>query len=237
MTGGCQPLSAAQQQQHPHAAAAVASLSAGGTPAEAATAAASRMWARAHTLSTMLLHDSIPCLKRTKRPAASDSGDDHQQPQQQKPPGAVSGKKGSASAAHHRQQQGCQMDFCHPAHYNNAVDVAACVNVLYGTLLKLYSLGAKVPTFRARVAMTTRLMQLSTLAPAEQHRFLLQHSSLVRLCFMEYSLNALEDWLPCERELLLQTCPAMDMYFRIAGSMCDIFRYTQFPVCIQFNRL
>ena len=104
------------------------------------------------------------------------------------------------------------------------VEATACINVLYGTLLKLYSLGAKVPTFKARVAMTSRLVELSGLPPAEQLRFLADHASLVRVCFMEYTLNALLDWLPCERELLVRTCPAMGSYLRIAVSMCDIFR-------------
>ena len=36
-------------------------------PGEAAAAVASQIWARAHTLPVMLLHDSIPCLKRPKK--------------------------------------------------------------------------------------------------------------------------------------------------------------------------
>ena len=166
--------------------------------AESAAVAAGRTWARAHTLSVTLLHDSIPCLKRPKRPQAAAAEPDD--------------RKGSNIS-------------CREA--PNPVDVAACINVLYGTILKLYSLGAKVPTFKARVAMTSRLVELSGLSSAEQLRFLMEHASLVRVCFMEYSLNALLDWLPCERELFLRTCPAMSTYLRIAGSMCDIFRWAE----------
>jgi hypothetical protein len=47
---------------------------------------------------------------------------------------------------------------------------------------------------------------------------------LVRLCFMEYSINALVDWLPCEKKLLFGLCPSMHTYENIAVAMCDVFR-------------
>ena len=190
-----------QTPPHPH-----------GTPANTAVAAAtaSKLWAQAHTLSATLLHDSMPCMKRSKRPLpplASQNVNDSKAVRKQHPRvHAASACVSSSSST------------------GDQVDVAACINVLFGTLLKLYPLGAKTPTFKARVAMTTRLMDLSTLPITEQNTFLAEHASLVRLCFMEYLLNALVDWLPCERELLLRTCPPMDTYLRIAGSMCDIFR-------------
>ncbi len=201
------------------------------TAAAAANANANKLWAWAHTLSATLLHDSLPCMKRSKRPVVPSAP---QSTNQQQPP-----------LPRQRMQPLSPVSECGKG---DQVDVAACINVLFGTLLKLYQLGAKTPTFKARVAMTTRygqrfayciqtstkspltvlfgsrLMDLSTLPIAEQNAFLAEHASLVRLCFMEYSLNALVDWLPCERELLLRTCPAMDTYLRIAGSMCDIFR-------------
>jgi hypothetical protein len=95
---------------------------------------------------------------------------------------------------------------------------------MHGTLLKLYNLGAKVPTFKSRVAMTSRLMDLSSATTDEQLSFLRQNASLVRLCFMEYSLNALTDWLPCEKELVFSMCPSMRTYSSIAIAMCDVFR-------------
>lgn len=107
------------------------------------------------------------------------------------------------------------------------VDVASCINVMYGTLLKLYSMGAKVPTFTSRVAMTCRLMHLSSLPREDQARFLAAHPSLVRICFMEYSLNALCDWLPCEKDLMLRVCPSMKGYWSVAASMCDMFRWVK----------
>jgi hypothetical protein len=41
---------------------------------------------------------------------------------------------------------------------------------------------------------------------------------------MEYSLNALGSWLPCERDFLLRTCPSMHTYSNIAIAMCNLFR-------------
>ena len=147
------------------------------------------------TLPALLLHDSIPCVKRLKKHVVASAAGDQQQQQLQ-----------------NQQQQ------------HSIVDLACCINVLFGTLLKLYDRGAKVPTFTSRVALASRLAGLQCMPPQEQSKFLSDHPSLVRMCFMEYSLNALQDWLPCERELLVQVCPTMETYFRVAVCMCDIFR-------------
>ena len=185
-----------------------AAFSAHPTGGAAATAArtASDVWSRSGLLCTSLLHDSIPCLRRSKRSSANQ-----QQPQQK-------GSQGSRV-----QQQQLQQNLQATRHYPS-VDVAACINVLHGTLLKLYPLGAKVPTFRSRVAMMARLSELCALSSDEQVDFLGAHPSLTRLCFMEYSLNALLDWLPCERQLLFQQHPVMHAYANIAVAMCDVFR-------------
>lgn len=85
------------------------------------------------------------------------------------------------------------------------VETMACINVMHGTLLKLYPLGAKTPTFNARVNLLARMMQLTSspdMSTEKQVLFMQQHPALMRICFMEYSINALSDWLPCERELL-----------------------------------
>jgi hypothetical protein len=41
---------------------------------------------------------------------------------------------------------------------------------------------------------------------------------------MEYSLNALVEWLPCEKQLLFDMCPSMYTYENICVAMCDVFR-------------
>ncbi len=82
----------------------------------------------------------------------------------------------------------------------------------------------QVPIFSARVVMMSRLSNLSGLSTHEQVQFLQQHPALVRLCFMEYALNALMDWLPCEKELIFRTSASMSTYVSIAVAMCDVFR-------------
>ena len=128
---------------------------------------------------------------------------------------------------------------------NDAVETMACINVMHGTLLKLYPLGAKTPTFNARVHLMARMMHLTNgMSTSEQLHFMHSYPSLMRICFMEYSINAMMDWLPCERALLLmaaastttttasaasqmplqQQQQAMQTYSNIAVAMCDIFR-------------
>ena len=165
-----------------------AHLMAGKSPLEAASRLASKGWQQGHGLCATLLHDSIPCLKRSKRSCLSNASPD---------PSGVA---------------------------YTSVEVSACINVLYGTLLKLYNMGAKVPTFKSRVAMMSRLMHLSTLPTEEQVSFLRSYPFLTRLCFMEYSLNALMDWMPCERELVFFMCTSMAAYSSVAVAMCDVFR-------------
>lgn len=76
-------------------------------------------------LCTVLLNESIPCLRRCKRSGFWSS---------HTPLSAEDNAYG-------------------------AVDVTACVNVLYGTLLKLYNLGAKTPTFVCRTVLTKRWVE------------------------------------------------------------------------------
>lgn len=113
----------------------------------------------------------------------------------------------------------------------NAAEILACLNVMYGTLLKLYPLGAKSPTFNAKVNLVQKMLLLTSSMHGEQQLdFIYKYSSLMRLCFMEYSINALMDWLPVERELLfeseafLQHRSAMQAYSTIVVAACDIFR-------------
>jgi hypothetical protein len=102
---------------------------------------------------------------------------------------------------------------------------------MYGTLLKLYPLGAKTPTFNAKVNIMQRMIQLTTcMTTAEQLEFMRLHPALMRICFMEYSMNALMDWLPVEKELLFESdafsqhsC-AMQAYASILIPTCDVFR-------------
>lgn len=89
--------------------------------------------------------------------------------------------------------------------------------------------GAKTPTFNARVQMMSRMLQLTShTATSEQLQFIYTYPSLMKICFMEYSINALMDWLPCERVLLFGSATgsaaSMQTYSNIAVAMCDMFR-------------
>lgn len=181
------------------AAATSASFHARGSSAAAASRLADEAWGRQSTLCSALMQESIPCMKRSKKAHCSGAS-------------SATGLKASAS------QDGQQKK---PV---SKIDASACINVLYGTLLKLYTLGAKVPTFNARVELVFRLREVAALSPLGQAEFLERYSSLARVCFMEYTINALSTWMPCERDLFMRTSPAMQAYTGIAVATCDLFR-------------
>lgn len=199
--------------------------------AEAAASFAAERWKASAMLCTSLLHDSFPCMKKTKRAPmmtmAMPSNEDEEAEEEEEGMGTLSHPHNNKKGQKQQQQQQNHAGGGgggKPAPVYDPVDVAACVNVLYGTLLKLYPLGAKVPTFNARVVVMARLMHLSSLTTDKKVEFLMQYPALVRLCFMEYSLNALMDWLPCERELFCSICPPMKVYSSVAVAVCDVFR-------------
>jgi hypothetical protein len=80
--------------------------------------------------------------------------------------------------------------------------------------------------------ITWRMHQLTTCSSTKNDLilFMHQHQSLMRICFMEYSINALVDWLPTERELLFESSAfashrtAMQAYSNIVAATCDLFR-------------
>lgn len=104
-----------------------------------------------------------------------------------------------------------------------SVEVAACINVLHGTLLSLYPKAARRPTFGARVQMAWRLRELLCRPMSEQMEFLKTYPSLVKLCFMEYVINVILEYMPCERELLCQGA-SMRLYQTVCPTTCDSFR-------------
>lgn len=99
----------------------------------------------------------------------------------------------------------------------------------------------------------SRMLKLTTcMGMEEQLQFMQKYPALMRICFMEYTINAMTDWLQCERQLLFsglngcassgiresfssqqqqqQQCDsAMATYSGIAVAMCDIFRQVPVP--------
>ena len=94
-----------------------------GAAAAVLSAKLKSQWRFMHGPCANLLIESIPCMKKIKRSVAFSSYADSSQ----------------------QQQQQC---IC-----TDAVEIAACINVMHGTLLKLYPLGAKTPTFDARCVL------------------------------------------------------------------------------------
>lgn len=103
------------------------------------------------------------------------------------------------------------------------VEMAACINVLHGTLLSLYPRAAKRPTFGVRVRLAWRLRQLLCTGVSDQLQFFEEHGHLVKICFMEYVNNVVLQYMPAEKELLFQT-PSMKLYQTVCSTMCDSFR-------------
>lgn len=102
-------------------------------------------------------------------------------------------------------------------------EVQACVQIMYGTLLKLYPRCSKTPTFNARVNMAYRIQDLSQKPLNEQIDFVQKYHLLVKICFMEYCHNVLNDFLPAEHTILSKH-PCMKLYEVAAEVMFDTFR-------------
>lgn len=95
---------------------------------------------------------------------------------------------------------------------------------MYGTLLSLYPLGAKRPVFKARVMITERMGVLLRSSCSEKRDFIRDHMALVKLCFIEHTINMLDKFMPCERDLLISTNDCMELFESLVVSMCDSFR-------------
>lgn len=103
------------------------------------------------------------------------------------------------------------------------VETTACINIMHGTLLSLYPRAAKRPTFSVRVTLLQRLNMLLAADIIQQLEFIKSHFNLLKLCFMEYTINVLADFMPCEHQLLCTTS-AMLLYQSVCPTSCDAFR-------------
>jgi hypothetical protein len=92
----------------------------------------------------------------------------------------------------------------------NIVEVRACIAVMYGSLLKLYPRGSKVPIFTARVNIVHRMRELLQQDLEKQMEFVKLYSSLIKLCLMEYCYNIFPDFFPVEYSFISShSCMAM----------------------------
>jgi hypothetical protein len=106
---------------------------------------------------------------------------------------------------------------------SSAYEVVACINIMHGTMLRLYPNASKQPTFTARVNIVSRLSLLLADSMVRQIEFLNEYPSLVKICFMEYTMNMLRDFMPCERKLILSS-EMLQLYETMGLLMCDNFR-------------
>jgi hypothetical protein len=90
-------------------------------------------------------------------------------------------------------------------------EVRACISILYGSLLKLYPRGAKIPIFSARVNIMCRIQELLECSQEQQMEFIKSHSSLIKICLMEYCYNVFQDFFPVEYSFV-SAHPCMAMY-------------------------
>ena len=93
----------------------------------------------------------------------------------------------------------------------SSTEVQACISVMYGTLLKLYPRGSKIPIFSARVNIICRIQELLEQSQEKQMEFIKSHSSLLKLCLMEYCYNVFLDFFPVEYSFV-SSHPCMPMY-------------------------
>ena len=106
---------------------------------------------------------------------------------------------------------------------NDPGATVACVNVLHGTLLGLYPTCAKHPVFHVRRALVVGLRVVATASPEARVQFLESVPHLVRLCFLEYTLNVTHEFCPQEIEAYVQPRPLASFVGAVAN-VCDYFR-------------
>ena len=103
------------------------------------------------------------------------------------------------------------------------VELRAIINILYGTLMSVYPKSVKKPTFGARVPLAWRLHQLSSAPTGDIFKFVTTYPHIIQLSFMEYCMNFISEFMPCEWQLL-DTIPGMRLYQSVCPTTCDTFR-------------
>lgn len=167
-----------------------------------------------NSICSVMIQESVPYLRNIKRTQKHLFR--QQQPQQQYhvPPSHSKWNNNHAAASSNN-----------VAVSSNPLEVSCCIQVMYGTLMKLYPRGNKRPIFRSRVALARRLREIMVHCSLSQKlEFLQQYNTLARLCFMEYVINILHDHLPCEREILHRMHPTMGAFEAASIAACDFFR-------------
>lgn len=108
---------------------------------------------------------------------------------------------------------------------NNADNclVSASINVLLGTLLGLYGHASKFPPFPTRCNIVAQIRKLQCASIDKKQDWLWRHPYIVKICFMEYVLWFIENFLPVEYSIIHQRL-CTDTYYKIYKGLCDSFR-------------
>lgn len=110
-----------------------------------------------------------------------------------------------------------------PEGEGHSLAVVACVNMLHGTLLGLYPHCAKAPTFHVRKSIVGAIRALTVSGVARQQSFLARLPSLVKLCTMEYIMNATREFCPSEMTHYMSH-RGINYYHGVCSGLCDGFR-------------
>lgn len=74
------------------------------------------------------------------------------------------------------------------------------------------------------MVVAERLSRILLLGAEEKRGFVVHNISLVKLCFIEHTINMLISSMPCERQTLLKCNQSMLLFETLGISMCDSFR-------------
>lgn len=113
--------------------------------------------------------------------------------------------------------------FHNPITNDKCTNLTPCVHILLGTLLGLYPTSTKKPVFEVRKQIIGFIHTIATSKRDKQYKFLMNIPNLLKLCFMEYIVNASSDFCPSDIEYYKQI-RGMDTFYKICPTVCDNFR-------------
>lgn len=102
-------------------------------------------------------------------------------------------------------------------------EITVCLHILFGTLFALYPRCTKKPVFFVRKRLFHVMRSLLLASTEIQLAVLQQVPALLKLSFMEYIHNVLNDFCPSELAIISEF-RGMDMFHQICATMCDSFR-------------
>lgn len=145
-------------------------------------------------LFEILMHNAIPCLRKGR--AAHNAFDTH----------------ADTKSAKRRKIE--------PFHVS---ETTACIHVLGALFLGLYPTSNKKPVFAVRKRLLRVIRTLVSMHITRQVRFLSRVPNLLRLAFMEYTVNVTRDYCPCEFTYY-NSIKGMSVYYQICSNICDSMR-------------